>query len=229
MKHSKRLLVAILSVAALMLATTAALAEVSIDTITGWDGTSFISSFGVPDTATYGQTVLVAPGASPLSSFSFEIGNCGAPVTLRGSVYAWDGTKASGPSLFTSGAQTIPVASTYQLVTFNAGSLTLPPGGYVLFASTSQDQTGAPSSACRWGAISGNSPYPYGQFVFQNNGTNTGMWTATPWSTIAYDLALRVDGLYVAPATVPTASTWALLALAVLLGATALLVLRRLG
>ncbi len=183
----------------------------AINTITGWNGTSFISSFGVPNTATYGQTITVAAGATPLNSFSVEIGSCGANVTLRASVYAWDGSKATGASLFTSPAMTITNSSAYQLVTFSTGGISLPAGMYVLFASTSQDQTGAPSSACRWGSVV-NTAYAGGQFVFQNNTSDISQWTSSPWSTIAQDLAFQVDGLVTSPATgAPAASTTSLL------------------
>jgi hypothetical protein len=179
-----------------------------INTISGWNGTSFISSFGVPDTATYGQTVTVGAGASPLKSFGFEIGYCGADVTLRGSVYAWDGTKATGPSLYESPGTTVTNSSAFQLVTFNVGDLSLAPGTYVLFASTSNDQTGALHSGCQWGSVGNNTAYAGGQFVFLNNGPDPAKWTTTQWSSIAQDLAFRVDGLVV---PVPAASTTSLL------------------
>jgi hypothetical protein len=185
----------------------------AINTIPGWDGNQYISSFGVTDTATYGETITVAAGATSLNSFSFEIGNCSANVTFRGSVYAWDGTKATGPSLFTSPVMTVNSGSTYQLVTFNTGGVSLPAGTYVLFASTSQDQTGAPNSSCRWGSVGNNTAYAGGQFVFLNNGPNPGQWTTSTWSNINQDLAFQVNGLTTAPQAtgVPAASTTSLL------------------
>jgi hypothetical protein len=194
---------------AALLTTLAAPAQAQgINTIPRWDGTSFISAFGVPNTATYGQTVTVVAGATPLKSFSFEIGHCGASVTLRGSVYAWDGSKATGPSLYESPARTITTGDAFQLVTFNVGDLSLVPGTYVLMASTSQDQTGAPSSACRWGSLQSNTLYAGGQFVFINNGPDPAAWTTVTWSSIPRDLAFQVDGVAVA---VPAASTASLL------------------
>jgi hypothetical protein len=192
-----------------------ALAQPSPDTIPRWDGSSSISYFGVTDTATYGQTITVYGGYSPLNGFAFEIGQCNANVTFRGHVYAWDGSKATGSSLFDSPVMSVPAGSGYRLVTFNTGELALAPGTYVLFASTSQDQAGAPYSACRWGALPGNDRYyAGGHFVFLNNGPNPATWTTGNWSSIYYDLAFRVDGL-AAPAPsavgVPAASTTSLL------------------
>ncbi len=222
----RSLKVAAFATAAMFISATPALATVSVDTIAAWDGATFISSFGVTDTATYGQTISVRAGATPLTSYSFEIGNCGASVTLRGSVYAWDGTKATGPSLFTSSPQTVSASPSFQLVTINVGSLTLPAGNYVLFASTSDDQAGAPASACRWGSVN-NVLYPGGQFVFLNNGANSSRWTLDTWSTIAQDLAFRVDGLYVAPANIPTLSEWGLMVLSGLMALGTFAIMRR--
>ena len=132
---------------------------------------------------------------------------------MRGEVYAWDGSKATGSALFESAPVTITNSSSYQLVTFNTGAITLQPGNYVLFASTSRDQSGAPSSACRWGSVV-NTAYPPGNFVYMNNATNVAMWTSSTWNTISEDLAFSVVGLAVpssSAAGAPAASTTSLL------------------
>jgi hypothetical protein len=203
-----------LSIALLALFAASASAQGTINTIPVWNGTSFISSFGVANTATYGETVTVGASASPLNSFSFQVGYCTADVSFRGSVYAWDGTKATGASLYESSVMSVTASSTYQLVTFNTGGITLAPGTYVLFASTSQDQTGAPSSSCRWGSVGDNTAYAGGLFVFLNNGPNAAQWTTSTWSSIAQDLAFQVDGLVSPRPTAvgaPAASTISLL------------------
>jgi hypothetical protein len=173
----------------LLLVAVSLMAQGTANTIAQWNGTTFISSFGVPDTATYGQLINIPAGPGTLESFAFEIGNCSAAVSFRGSVYAWNGTMATGPSLYQSGVMTVPAGSTYTLVTFDTGGLRLDAGTYVLFASTSQDQAG--DVACRWGSLPSDSAYPGGHFVFLNNGTNTGAWTTTAWSSIFQDLAFR--------------------------------------
>jgi len=200
----------LLSLLMLLVSPSLAHAQASIDTIAAWNGTGFISSFGVPNTATYGQVIAVATGSSPLNSFSFEIGHCGANVTMRGEVYAWDGSRATGPALYESSPVTIADSNFYQLVTFNPGGLALPAGNYVLFASTSRDQAGAPGSACKWGMLSNNTAIPGGSFVYMNNGSSPAGWTGSSWSGYPADLAMRVDGL-VPPAAVPAASTTSLL------------------
>jgi hypothetical protein len=207
-----------------------ATAAYGINTISSWDGMEFISPFGVVDTATYGQSITVSAGMSPLNSFTFKIGNCDAAVTFRGHIYAWDGAKATGSSLYNSPAQTLAASSSFSTITFTPASpINLSPGQYVLFASTSQDQTGAPTSGCQWGALSGNTTYAGGQFVYQNNGPNTGQWTSSSWDIdFAQDLAFAVDGLNpVPPNPVPILSEWNLLLLAGVLAIGGLIVLRR--
>jgi hypothetical protein len=162
----------------------------NIDTITPWNGTSSISAYGVPNTATYGQ-IIAADGPGSLLSFSAEI-SCGAVTPIRFEVYAWNGTEATGPNLYESPVMSLPASATFQIVTFNIGGAGIPlaAGSYVLFGTTSKDQGGAAGSACQWGATP-NSTYPAGHFVFQNNGTNTALWTTSTWSTIGENLAFR--------------------------------------
>jgi hypothetical protein len=198
----------------------------SLDTIQVWNGTTFISSFGVPNTATYGQTITVLPGAGALTSFDFEIGNCTAAVDFRAQVFAWDAgnQRATGASLFQSGVITVPAnPGVFQLVTINTGALALAPGQYVLMASTSQDQT--INNACRWGSVGNNTAYAGGQFVFLNNGTNTAAWTTSQWSFIAEDLAFRA----IFAGGVPTMPEWAMFLLAFTLITVAAWVLRMKG
>ena len=194
----------------------------SVDTFPQWDGALSISSFGVTNTATYGQTITVSPNAGPLLRFAFQIGNCNAAVSFRGHVYAFDGTKATGPSLFDSAVQSVPADAAFHLVTFNTGNLVLLPGVYVLFASTSEDQGGAQASACRWGAIPSDTFYTGGQFKYINNGPNPAQWTTTTWSFINEDLAFQA--LFNTP--VPTLSEWGMILLACLLVGTGYFILR---
>jgi hypothetical protein len=213
-----------LTLSALALAVVPAFAQLNIDTISSWNGTSFISSFGVPNTATYGQTITVPAGGTVLNGYSVEIGQCSASVTFRGSVYAWNGTMATGAALFSSSTQSVPADASYHLVSFNTGSLNLPAGQYVLFASTSADQGSAPPSACRWGALPNDTTYTGGNFVYLNNTADTTLWTTSAWSNIAEDLAFRVNS---APVSVPAVSTTGLLAAVLLLAAAGAVTLRR--
>jgi hypothetical protein len=184
-----------------------------INTIPSWNGLTFITAFGVPNTATYGQTFAVAPGSAVLSSFGLEIGNCNANVSFRGEIYAWDGAKATGPSLFESPVTSLTSSSSFQLVTFNAGGIILPPGSYVLFATTSRDQAGAGASGCEFGSVV-DAAYPGGNYVYLNNGADPTRWTSVAWPSLSLDLAFQVNMTPAPPthaAGVPAASPATLL------------------
>ena len=184
------------------------MSQAPINTIPSWDGVLFGGHFGVPNTATIGQTITIGPGSAVVTSFGFEIGcnageieagHCYGPVNLRGEIYAWDGTKATGPSLFESPVMNLAFSSSYNLVIFNTGALTLPPGAYVIFATTSRDQVTA--SACEWGSLQGLTAYPAGSHVFMNNGADPSQWTTVAWGTEPFDLAFEVN---MTPAPPPT-------------------------
>ena len=196
----------------LLLSTGSLFAQSDVNTIPSWNGSSYISSFGVVNTATYGQTITVGENAGSLNSFAFQIGNCNANVSFRASIYAWDGSMATGSSLWQSSLTSISAGSGFQLVTFNTGGLMLSPGSYVLFASTSQDQSGAPSSGCQFGGISPQ-VYSGGSFVYQNNGANVSSWTSSGWTQWTdYDLAFQAT--FGEAANIPTLTEWGLILLA---------------
>lgn len=182
---------AVLMVLALM-ASPAFAATVTVNTNSSWNGTDFISSFGIPNTATYGQIIVPPIGMTRLDSFSFQINSMGVAIVFRAEVYAWNPatSRATGPALWESAPVTATADSAYHQYTFTPpGGVTVQPGvTYVLFASTSKDQAGQPNSAARWGSVA-NTAYPDGQFVFINNTADTTQWTGSQWSTIASDLA----------------------------------------
>jgi hypothetical protein len=210
------------------LAANAAVALTTIDTITGWDGTSTVSSFGIANTATYGQVVTAPPGETSLTSFSFEM-NLPSTVAFRGEVYAWDSVngRATGPSLYES-APTQTAGAGFQIVTFNMAVPVTPGQQYVIFASNSKDQAGH-SGAGSWGQV-GGSPYAGGGFVFINNGPDPTQWTTGAWTEnflgAGGDLAFRAVFGGVAVPT-PTLSEYMMLLMAVLLAITGFVVIRR--
>lgn len=165
----------------------------TIDTHPQWNGTTFISSWGVPNTATYGQTITATAGQAVLSSFTFELSQTGGTAPqYQAFVYQWDpvNRRITGSSLFTSNVFTAPTTgAAYSPVTINTGSVVLAPGQqYVLFLTTST-VGGQPNSAYRYGSVGTNTAYAGGQFVFQNNGTNFNNLSTNTWSFIAQDLA----------------------------------------
>ncbi|HVN56056.1 MAG TPA: hypothetical protein VMT46_17120 [Anaerolineaceae bacterium] len=162
----------------------------SIDTTLNWNRSTFISFFGVPNTATYGQTITM-PGSGKLFQFSFYIFEPNTTI-FRGYVFAWDGTKATGAPLFSSPPMNTQISTTFQEVVFNIPDGLFLKGGqqYILFASTSKDP-GQPNSNGKWGALPSNTAYTGGQFYYLNNGSDATQWTSEAWSTFAEDLAFR--------------------------------------
>lgn len=186
--------------------------------------------FGVPDTATYGQTITIPAGETQLSSFGFEMATIPSTVVFRGAVYLWDdvNSHATGPALYESAPRST-TGATPQLITFSPpGGVTVTPGQkYVIFATTSRDQTGASGEGC-WEASSSNL-YAGGDLVFINNSVDTAAWTTTTWAVRAVDFGFVANfGAAPAPAPVPTLSEWAMILFGLILaGGAAVMVQRR--
>jgi uncharacterized protein with beta-barrel porin domain len=178
------------SAAIASIACVAAPALADIDTMPSWNGTSFISSFGVPNTATYGQTITATTLNSRLNSFSFQLYLQGGVASqYQAYVYQWNGTKITGSALYTSAITNGPSAAAYTTVSFNTGGIMLTPGQqYVLFLTTSTI-TGQSSGSYRWGSLTNDSTYTGGNFVFMNNTTDFSLLSANAWSVINEDLA----------------------------------------
>lgn len=164
----------------------------NIDTHPAWNGSQFISSWGVPNTATYGQTITPTAGQTRLSGFTFNLFQAGGATApqYQAFVYAWDGTNSriTGSALFTSGVFTAPTGAAFTPVSINTGTVVLTPGQqYVLFLTTST-VSGQSEGNYRWGSVN-NATYAGGRFVFRNNGTDFSQLSTTSWSFINEDLA----------------------------------------
>ena len=162
-----------------------------IDTVTGWNGTSFISAWAVQNTATYGQTITATQSAGKLQDFTFYLfaPTAGTAADFQAFVYSWDGTKIAGSALYTSSILTAPTTATFTPITINTGGLILTPGQqYVLMFTTSSVAQASPSISYRYGSPSIDA-YAGGTFVFQNNGTNFANLSTVAWSSFTSDLA----------------------------------------
>lgn len=169
----------LLAAAALFAATSVAAAQTTI----GAPGGSGVGSFGQHATQTYGQTFTVPMnGDDHLDAFSFWM-TSSSNINFRGYVFAWDDAsrRATGSALFTSAVGAAPTSGAgYQQVAVGTGGLSLAGGSmYVAFLSASGI---AGSGANAWESSGGNA-YVGGEFVFQNNGDNTGSWTGNAWNT----------------------------------------------
>jgi hypothetical protein len=189
----------------------------------GGSGNNPISAFGEPNTATYGQTVTVVAGNTYLNSFSFLLNDLLDPdnVDFAGYVMAWDGVKATGPVLYSSGIRSTTNNGGLggnETFTFSTGSLSLTAGSqYVLFVSASGFFDGANGTASM--AAYSTNPYSGGQFVFDNNGNSFADLSTQAWDNFfgpSFDTAFTAT-FSEAPLSVPDGgSTLALLGLALI-------------
>jgi len=197
---------------ALVVATPAA-----AQTTIGAGGGDLVQSWGKDNTQTYGQTI-TTPTDNVLTSFSFWLGRTSTnypdpsnpSLSFMAYVYAWNGSMATGSALFTSGVVThnATPSTPFTKYTFLTGGLSLVPGDmYALFLSTSGL---AGTGRIMWEAATSNE-YAGGNFVFMNNGENTGDWTTMAWSSgFASDLHFEAT-FASASATVPEPSTWVMM------------------
>lgn len=118
----------------------------NIDTTAVWNGTEYVFPFGLPNTATYGQTITAPATASVLQGFSFQINSQGVAFPFQAYVYAWDAANshATGPALYTSPVITTTGDNAFHAYSFAVPSMSLTPGTqYVLFASVTNTPGGS--------------------------------------------------------------------------------------
>jgi hypothetical protein len=158
----------------------------ALNTYKDWNGTKAVRSFGCPELSTFGQTITIPKGRTILIQFSFwwrnDSSNLGSMV-VRGEVYAWDGSKATGTPLWESEPRTISYQDdSFHGEVFETGGVAVTPGAkYVLFASIDKDyQQCMNDYRLDWGVVRGGK-YRGGDFVFQDNDGDWQNWTSTPW------------------------------------------------
>ena len=196
-KAMKNVRTAIYPVASVMVGlalTASAHAAASIDTISSWNGSSYISSWGVTDTATYGQTITTT-SATLLRSATFELSAAGgATANFQAYVYQWDPSSSHivGSALYTSAVMTAPSGSSFAPVTITPDVMLAGSSQYVIFFSTSGLQTGQPHSSYHWGSVGSNTLYTGGQFVYMNNTDTFSLLGTNVWSNITQDLAMQI-------------------------------------
>jgi hypothetical protein len=169
----------------------AARAAVMFNTFPSWNGTNRIDSFGEGNTAVYGQTFKVPAGNTVMTNFTFKLDDRVNPdiVTFDAYVFAWDGAKATGSALFTSGpysSNNNGGAGGFETFSINTGTLPLVSGAqYVAFFSAANRFNGITGQADF--AYLGTSPqagvdgYADGNFVYLNCGNIFAQVTTTPW------------------------------------------------
>jgi len=167
----------------------------AIGTKKKWDGVQREPGFGcVNATTTFGQVITVPSNKHTLNKFSFWwVRSTNGSMVVRGEVYAWDGQKATGNSLYESSPRTINFTDdSFHKEGFAPAGLAVTPGArYVLFASTDKDFGQCSEGAVlAWGAVD-DSAYAGGTFVFLNSGGDSGKWTTQTWHTAGLDTAFK--------------------------------------
>lgn len=172
-------------------------ANTILDTTPSWDGSTYISSFGVASTTTYGET-FIAPSDNVLQDYSFQIsGDAGVHLSMKGYVFAWsggllggEGGQAVGPALYGSPSSILFDGNgNFQTVTVTTGGTALTPGNaYVMLLTISNPSD---LSASTGTAVWGDAGYQHvagaggGGFVFFNNGNNFGALNTQQWDNFS--------------------------------------------
>lgn len=162
--------------------------------------TSFVQSWGLPDTSAYGQTITLG-GAETLNSFSFRINDLGTAINFDAYVFGWDGDSTSGSALFSSNGVTVG-ASGMNTITINVGALPLLAGQYILFLQATS------LGLAYWGTVTGD-PYNGGSFAFQNNNGDPSKFGNNSWlvgNELAFSYTTDVTAVPV-PAALPLLAT----------------------
>ena len=142
-----------------------------------------------------------------LTSFSFRM-DLPATLIFRGFVYAWDGTKATGPELFQS-APTHTNGSGMETITFATPEIPVAVGQqYVIFASIALDfAADVGKGAGPWG-IATPSTYADGSFVYLSTGADASQWTSADWNQFVFVTAdAAFSATFDTPTVAPSAPT----------------------
>jgi hypothetical protein len=140
-------------------------AATTISNQSSWDGSTFIWSFGAPDTTSYGEIFRAA--GTTLDSFSFLISTMGNVGNAKFVLAAWDGTKATGPALYESSPFALNASGTYEWNAVNGINAALTIGArYIAYLTTAG--VADPIVATRWAAANDNGGLG-GAFAFANS------------------------------------------------------------
>jgi len=165
-----------------------------IDTFPQWDGSTYVFEFGCPNTTTYGQVVTAPAHRKHIKNFTFTWHDfTTGSMVVRGEVYAWNGSMATGSAVAESAPQTVTSgAPDWFTVNFKLKGSVTPGQQYVIFASIDKDfESCTGGYTVQWGLDPGDA-YSGGGFVYLNSGGDESQWTTQPWSGFGtQDLAFK--------------------------------------
>lgn len=159
-----------------------------IDTTPSWNGTDSIGGFGESATQTYGQTFTVG-NDNVLNDFTFWLNDEFGPINFAGYVAEWDGSKVSGPILYSSAKQSTTNAAGFEQFTFNTGGLSLESGKqYVAFLSASNFMDGSFDYGVMGLTGLFQNTYSGGGFVFFNNDSDFSLLSQQNWDNVSWGI-----------------------------------------
>jgi hypothetical protein len=172
----------------------AAHAASQIDTYSTWSGTSYLGSFGHPDTATYGQVITIPRGDKSVKNVTWYMAGGGSgTLTVRTEVYSWDGSKAV-KEVAESKPKVIDTATTEMTgYKFKLKKAKVKAGKqYVLFATISKDYEEATPAAITTWPVHTADVLAGGHTVWINDSGDESRWTTEAWAGIpTYDMAFK--------------------------------------
>jgi hypothetical protein len=136
-----------------------------IDTTAEEDPSLGITSFGVPDTVIYGQTVKVPEGFALLSSYAFRMEDTDNLI-FRGAVYAYTPGALPGEPLWVGPQVQLGTSRDTVLITFTP-NLRLDPGTTYVIGATTLYDLDQPSGGSEW-KVAPDEAYPDGSLTFFN-------------------------------------------------------------
>lgn len=146
----------------------------TIDTTGAVDAGIF--TWGLADTATYGQTFRLDQDAT-INSFTFFINDDGIAIAYDALIYAFDFDTllVTGPELYRESGSTAGNGVTTGYTAAVNGVQVMANTDYAIFfhATSVGDAT--------WDRATDGSAYMDGQLIFQNNGGNEANWSTVAW------------------------------------------------
>jgi hypothetical protein len=177
----------------------AASGQVVWDTTPSWVGSAGIDIFGDVNYAnpSFGQTFTAPSGVNAMLSYTMWLQDRKNPDAVRftANLVAWDGTKPTGPILYTSA----PVSTSnnhgldgYEQFTFSLPNVAVAPGQKYLAFLSSIGVSGSLVGSAYVGIVSGDA-LPGGQTYVNGLAITTADLYVQPWSFIqpSTDLAFR--------------------------------------
>ena len=168
------------SVIVTLLAVPALSLAAAVDTLPGWNGSDSISSFGYPDTSTYGEAITTPTGATNVSSFSLWLQES-TGFQFQSFISAWDntGTALTGSLLYLSPVTTAADTNMDEY-TFNM-NVPVTAGTIYMLGVTVNNVYGTDSdygSGTKGGTIWANGSSTY-YFAWNNDtGNNDGLYSS---------------------------------------------------